>query len=118
MTQCTPDPRDSRTGAVETPRAPQCPEDFEVQQVHVRLAREEDTPLLRELFRESVIEGLVGDNDTGADTDNLQEGYFADDGQSGFWVGTHQSVVIGMIGVQKIADNAAEIRRLRVTGGY
>ena len=43
------------------------PADFDLQQVQVRLAAEQDHPFLRELFEESVIEGLVGDNDTGAD---------------------------------------------------
>jgi ribosomal protein S18 acetylase RimI-like enzyme len=95
-----------------------CPADFEQSQVGVRLAEPQDHPFLRELFRESVIEGLVGDNDTGADIDNLQEGYFSDEGQSGFWVASHRDIVIGMIGVQKIADNSAEVRRLRVRGTY
>lgn len=96
----------------------ECPGDFAIKQVTVRLADERDQPYLRELFRESVIEGLVGDNDTGADIDNLREGYFSDDGQSGFWVADHQGLVIGMVGVQKIADNSAEVRRLRVRGTF
>jgi putative acetyltransferase len=118
MTQCTPDPRETTTGAFDPILMQNCPPDFDLQHVVVRLAREDDTPCLRELFRESIIEGLVGDNDTGADIDNLREGYFEDEGQSGFWVALHRALIIGMIGVQKIADNAAEIRRLRVRGAY
>lgn len=95
-----------------------CPPDFSLEQVGVRLAEPRDQPSLRSLFRESMLEGLVGDNDTGADIDNLQEGYFSDEGQSAFWVATHGDAVIGMIGVQKIADNSAEVRRLRVRGTY
>jgi ribosomal protein S18 acetylase RimI-like enzyme len=95
-----------------------CPRDFDVANVTVRLACAGDHPYLCELFRESILEGLVGDNDTGADIDNLQEGYFSDEGASGFWVAEHGKVVIGMIGVQKTADNAAEVRRLRVRGSY
>lgn len=95
-----------------------CPADFRVEQVEVRLAQGEDHPALRELFQESVIEGLVGDNDTGADIDNLQEGYFSDDGQSCFWIAAHGGRVVGMIGVQKIRDNTAEMRRLRVRGTF
>jgi ribosomal protein S18 acetylase RimI-like enzyme len=93
-----------------------CPADFNISQVTIRLAEETDTPSLRELFRESVIEGLVGDNDTGAD--NLRDGYFSDEGHSGFWVAAHDDLVIGMVGVQKVADSAAEVRRLRVRGSY
>ncbi len=91
-----------------------CPADFDSSQVVLRLAEHADLPYLRELFRESVLEGLVGENDTGADIDNLHDGYFSDEGQSAFWVATWNGAVIGMIGVQKMADNAAEIRRLRV----
>lgn len=95
-----------------------CPDDFDVAQVSVRLAEADDHAHLRDLFRESIVEGLVGDNDTGADIDNLQEGYFSDGGASGFWVAEHDRLVIGMIGVQKVAENAAEIRRLRVRGTF
>ncbi len=86
--------------------------------VAVRLAQDGDQPALRELFQESVLEGLIGDNDTGADIDNLRQGYFDDDGQSAFWVAAFESLVIGMIGVQKIADDSAEVRRLRVRNAY
>lgn len=84
----------------------------------MRLAQPEDHAFLRELFRESILEGLVGDNDTGADIDNLQAGYFSDDEQSGFWVADYNGLVIGMVGVQKTADSAAEVRRLRVRNTF
>lgn len=89
-----------------------------MERVMIRTARDEDLTALRELFQESIIEGLVGDNDTGADIDNLHEGYFADEGQSGFWVAVYDNLVIGMIGVQKMAENSAEVRRLRVRNAY
>ena len=95
-----------------------CPTDFRSELLSVRLAEERDQPSLRELFEESVLEGLVGDNDTGADIDNLREGYFDDEGQSAFWVADYDALVIGMIGVQKVAENSAEVRRLRVRGAY
>jgi len=105
-----------------TERPPQpaglCPPEFNLEQVAIRMARESDSPVLRELFQESVLEGLVGDNDTGADIDNLTVGYFSDDGQSGFWVAEHSNIVIGMVGVQKTDENTAEVRRLRVRGTY
>ena len=106
MTSLTPDPRLS------------CPAHFDLQNVVVRLGRDTDHPAFRELFQESILEGLVGDNDTGADIDNLQEGYFGDGGQSAFWAAAFEDYVIGMIGVQKIAENAAEVRRLRVRSAY
>lgn len=92
--------------------------DFRLDDVKIRSACDEDHPALRELFEESVIEGLVGDNDTGADIDNLREGYFSDEGASDFWVALHQQLVVGMVGVQMTHENAAEIRRLRVRGTY
>jgi ribosomal protein S18 acetylase RimI-like enzyme len=95
-----------------------CPAHFDLGQVLVRVAIDEDQPAFRELFQESILEGLVGDNDTGADIENLREGYFADEGQSAFWAAVFETLVIGMIGVQKTADNAAEVRRLRVRGVY
>jgi ribosomal protein S18 acetylase RimI-like enzyme len=97
---------------------PACPADFSIEKLQIRLARDVDHTALRELFQESVIEGLVGDNDTGADIDNLQEGYFSDGGESAFWVAVYDPVVVGMIGVQKTHDNAAEIRRLRVRATF
>ena len=39
-----------------------------------------------ELFRAGLIEGLVPENDTGADMENITEAYFSDDGQSALWV--------------------------------
>lgn len=84
----------------------------------IRLANDSDQTALRELFQEGVIEGQVPYNDTGADIDNLQEGYFSDEGSSAFWVAIYEDNVIGMIGVQNTADNSAEIRRLRVRKGH
>jgi putative acetyltransferase len=114
VTASAPEPEQSPEG--QRPAA--CPEDFDLEQVTIRLACEADLRDLRELFHESILEGLVGDNDTGADIDHLNAGYFADEGQSGFWVAEYRDHVIGMIGVQKIADNSAEVRRLRVRNAF
>lgn len=86
--------------------------------IEIRLATHSDQTALRELFQEGVIEGQVPQNDTGADIDNFQAGYFSDEGGSSFWVATHEDTVIGMVGVQKIAENSAEVRRLRVRKGH
>ena len=77
-----------------------------------------DHDAIRNLFYAGVDEGQVRDNDTGADIDNLEEGYFADEGASGFWVARVGDAIVGMIGVQLTSDNTAEIRRLRVADPY
>jgi ribosomal protein S18 acetylase RimI-like enzyme len=82
--------------------------------IQIRMARPEDHPAVCALFSDGVIEGHVRDNDTGADIDNLQEGYFSDGGASSFWVALLDADVIGMIGVQRTSDDVAEVRRLRV----
>jgi ribosomal protein S18 acetylase RimI-like enzyme len=88
---------------------------FDLEQVTFRQARAADMPALRELFIAGMLEGQVPDNDTGADIDNLLEAYFADEGESCFWVAEHGGKVVGMVGVQKIGEDTAEIRRLRVS---
>jgi ribosomal protein S18 acetylase RimI-like enzyme len=90
----------------------------DIDEVEVALAVEADYADIRELFLDGLIEGHVRMNDTGADIENLREAYFSDDGASGLWVARYQGRIIGMIGVQRTAENAAEIRRLRVREAY
>jgi ribosomal protein S18 acetylase RimI-like enzyme len=98
---------------------PACePENFDIENVQIVLAEEPDYPAALALFHQGLQEGQVRTNDTGADMENLREAYFDDDGASAFWVAKCDEKVIGMIGVQKTADNAAEIRRLRVDEAY
>jgi len=92
--------------------------DFNLDDIVVRPAQEEDYSAVRELFRAGLHEGLVPDNDTGADIETLHEAYFSDDGQSNFWVARYENNVVGMIGVQKTSQDTAEIRRLRVREGH
>ena len=87
---------------------------FDRANLTIRLAEESDHDAVRELFNQGELEGHVRDNDTGADVDNLREGYFSDEGASGFWVARLDETVIGMIGVQRTSENTAEVRRLRV----
>lgn len=91
---------------------------FSLDRVAVRLAAPRDHAAVRQLFLAGLEEGLVPDNDTGADIDNIVEAYFSDSGQSGLWVADCGSGVIGMVGVQKTSDDEAEIRRLRVHADY
>jgi GNAT superfamily N-acetyltransferase len=86
--------------------------------VTIRLATADDAPVVRELFRESMLQGQLRGNDTGADVDNLIEGYFSDHGASGFWVACYRDQIIGMIGAQKTGESTAELRRLRVREGF
>lgn len=92
-----------------------------------------DREAVMRLFESGLFDGAVrSGNEVPADIENLHQGYFSDDGGSGFWVaelrdhveggsarehngaGRVRSAVIGMIGVQKEDENTAEIRRLRV----
>ena len=86
--------------------------------INIRTAAPTDIPALRELFDSGVYAGQIRINDTGADIDNLQAGYFDDEGRSSFWVAEIESKVVGMVGVQRVGDEIAEIRRLRVRDGY
>ncbi len=65
----------------------------------MRLVVDEDHGSVRELFRAGLIEGLVPENDTGADMENIAEAYFSDDGQSALWVADYENAIIGMVGV-------------------
>lgn len=89
-------------------------DNFDLNRVELRLARDEDHEAIRELYRAGLLQGQLQDNDTGADVADLKRGYFSDHGASAFWVATLESQVIGMVGVQKTAEHIAEIRRLRV----
>ena len=83
----------------------------------IHSAIEDDIPTLRELFEKSRVEGQTRENDTGADLEYLIDGYF-ECKDSGFWVAKYEEWIIGMIGVQRINENSAEIRRLRVRDAY
>ena len=82
--------------------------------ISIRCATPDDVPVLRELFEAGMHEGQVEINDTGADIEQLQAAYFSPEAQGGFWVATQSDHVAGMIGVQRMDDSVAEVRRLRV----
>ena len=88
-------------------------QNIDAELMDIRNANENDIAVLRELFEKSRLEGNVAENDTGADLDYLMSGYF-ECKDSGFWVAQYEDTIVGMIGVQRVNDNAAEIRRLRV----
>ena len=85
--------------------------------IDIRPATEHDIPVLRDLFESGMDEGEVRINDTGADIENLSEGYLTMGDRSGFWVAQLDTDVVGMIGVQQVDDSVAEMRRLRVHAG-
>jgi putative acetyltransferase len=90
---------------------------FESDELVIRDANSDDISVLRELFEKSRIEGLIRENDTGADLEFLMASYF-ECKDSGFWVAQHDDGIIGMIGVQRVSENSAEIRRLRVRDSF
>jgi ribosomal protein S18 acetylase RimI-like enzyme len=90
---------------------------FNSDSMTIRPAVDLDITILRELFEKSRIEGQTRENDTGADLDYLMAGYF-ECKDSGFWVAQYEEWIVGMIGVQRVSDNSAEIRRLRVRDSY
>lgn len=90
---------------------------FDAEKMFIRPASKGDIKVLRELFEKSRIEGQTRENDTGADLDYLMAGYF-ECKDSGFWVAQYEEWVVGMIGVQRLNDNSAEIRRLRVRDSF
>ena len=90
---------------------------FKQEEMVIRSATDGDITILRELFEKSRLEGQTRENDTGADLDFLIEGYF-ECKDSGFWVAQYEEWIVGMIGVQRVSANSAEIRRLRVRDSY
>jgi ribosomal protein S18 acetylase RimI-like enzyme len=90
---------------------------FNSEVLSIRPAVEGDVGALRELFEKSKLEGQTRENDTGADLEYLMSGYF-ECKESGFWVAQYEEWIVGMIGVQRINENSAEIRRLRVRDTY
>ena len=90
---------------------------FHSDSMNIRSATNADVSVLRELFERSRIEGQTRENDTGADLDHLAEGYF-ECNDSCFWVTEYEEWIVGMIGVQRISNDSAEIRRLRVRDSF
>lgn len=86
--------------------------------ISIRTATPSDISMLQQLFAAGIFEGDVRINDTGADIDNLMDGYFSDEGRSSFWVAESSDQIVGMIGVQCVHEDIAEIRRLRVHGDF
>ena len=82
--------------------------------VVIRMATLDDHDAIHRLYQTGRDEGMVYANDTGADIDNLAAGYLADGAESGFWVAEVDGTIVGMIGLLKTGENAAELRRLRV----
>ena len=77
---------------------------FDHERVVIRQAKPADHACIRALFEESRLEGQLRCNDTGADIDDLEAGYFGDEGASGFWVACVDDTVIGMVGVQRTRE--------------
>ena len=80
----------------------------------IRPAQPEDDAGILALFNEGVEAGSAAPDASQADLEHLEETYLSGDGDSGFWVAEDQAQIVGMVGVQVIEPDSAEIRRLRV----
>lgn len=85
----------------------------ELEGLVVRTFEPRDQQAVSRLYTEGLLAGQIAPNDTGADIENIQEGYFADDTHH-FWVAEAGEGVVGMIGVACDENHTAEIRRLRI----
>lgn len=87
--------------------------------VITRLATHHDGPELCRLFEDGRVEGQIKDGDTDDDLRDLSTHYFTEEDDGGaFWVAEIDQRLIGMVGVRKLGDSAAEVRRLRVDADY
>jgi len=105
----TNDPPESSPVTTNEPDAGPPADDLEV-----RPAGLADQPAIAGLYTQGIDEGLVPSNDTGADIDHLASSYLGEDGLSGFWVAELGGRIVGMVGLLRMSDDAAELRRLRV----
>ena len=81
--------------------------------VTVRSYQPADAAACKRLFGAGRMNGVVVENDTAVDLDDIQGAYFASGGC--FFVAPDcDGVVLGMIGVQQHEGSEAEIKRLRV----
>ncbi len=73
-----------------------------------------DLETCRKLYVEGLLGGVLAENDTGLDIDDIGTEYMERSG-SHFWVAQNDAgEVVGMIGVQHHEPGVAEMRRLRV----
>src|SRR6476660_4704577 len=69
------------------------------------------------LYHEGLISGVLSDNDTGVDLDDIHRAYMRPG--SHFWIAEAPGGdIAGMIGLQHHEENTAEVRRLRVASDY
>ena len=81
--------------------------------VTVRSYQPADAASCKRLFSEGRMNGVVVENDTAVDLDDIQGAYFGSGGC--FFVALNSdNVILGMIGVQQHEGGEAEIKRLRV----
>lgn len=81
--------------------------------VRIRTYQPDDHSQVNRLYTEGLLDGEIPPNDTGADIENIQEGYFNEE-RAHFWVAEIDGELAGMIGVAPEGNHVAEIRRLRV----
>jgi ribosomal protein S18 acetylase RimI-like enzyme len=85
----------------------------------IRSFRPEDLQACIRLYADGDLHGMIADNDTGADVDNIEAVYMHREGNH-FWVSEDQAgKIVGMVGVQHYPEESeGQIRRLRVARDY
>jgi putative acetyltransferase len=83
------------------------------ERVKIRTYKPSDQQHVNHLYKHGLLEGEIPPNDTGADIENIAEGYFNEE-RAHFWVAELDGELAGMIGVAPDGNHLAEIRRLRV----
>jgi ribosomal protein S18 acetylase RimI-like enzyme len=87
----------------------------------IRSFRPGDLNACRRLYVDGLLGGKLAENDTGLDIDDIEAAYMTGEGNH-LWIAempTESSdrcgEIVGMIGIQQHDEDAAEIRRLRVS---
>lgn len=86
----------------------------------IRGAIDLDQPVVIDLYESGLLAGQNDEEDPAADVRDIRQSYLAEDGGSAMWVvetlgdATEHPRIVGMIGVRRLGDHLAEIKRLRV----
>jgi ribosomal protein S18 acetylase RimI-like enzyme len=85
--------------------------------IHIRSFTPADQAACNRLYKEGLIGGVLSENDTGVDLDDIRSTYMRPG--SHFWVAVAAGgEIAGMVGVQHHEEGTGEIRRLRVSSNF
>ena len=86
----------------------------------IRSALGGDQPVVLDLYEEGRLSGLPDEADPASDIRDITQSYLAPDAGSALWVAethatpTEHPRIVGMVGVRRLGEHLAEIKRLRV----